>query len=112
MKKDVVKSFHLRAGNKMENKITKQFVFVMTLLMLNNHIYPSHSLDMEQFTRDMMDYFGAEDPVVLFDPLVVLTPLSLGITTSFISIEHDVDEPEMEAEVYKVTFSVKNMFSL
>ena len=93
------------------NKLTKRLVVAaMTVLLLTIHIYQAHSLKLEQFTEDMMEYFGAEDPVVLFDPLVVSAPLSLGMTTSFIVIEYDMEEPEMEAEVYKVTFSTVIIF--
>ena len=61
-----------------------------------------HCLNLEQFTEDMMEYFGAEDPVVLFNPLAVSTPLALGVTTSFLVIEYDSEEPNMEADIYKV----------
>ena len=83
-------------------KSTEQLVAAVSVLLLTNCICPLHSLNVEQFTEDMMEYFGVEDPVVLFDPLVVTTPLSLGMTTSFIVIEYDTEEPGAEAEIYKV----------
>ena len=77
----------------------------MRVLLL--HICQAHSLKLERFTEDMMEYFGAEDPVVLFDPLVVSAPLSLGMTTSFIVIEYDMEEPK--ADINKV--AIYNLFS-
>ena len=79
----------------------KLIAAVIMALLLTNHI--SQSLKLEQFTEDIMEYFGTEDPVVLFDPLVVSTPLSLGRTTSFIFLEYDTEEPDMGAEIQMVT---------
>ena len=82
--------------------ITTKSVIISTMVALSMPIHTLHCLNLEQFTEDMMEYFGAEDPVVLFDPLAVSTPLTLGVTTSFIVIEYDLEEPDMEADIYKV----------
>ena len=82
--------------------ITTRSVVISTMVALTIPFHTLHCLNLEQFTEDMMEYFGAEDPVVLFNPLAVSTPLALGVTTSFLVIEFDLEEPEMEADIYKV----------
>ena len=81
---------------------TTRSVIISAMVALSMPIHTLHCLNLEQFTEDMMEYFGAEDPVVLFDPLAVSTPLALGVTTSFIVIEYDLEEPKVEADINKV----------
>ena len=86
---------------------TTRSVIISAIVALSMPIHTLHCLNLEQFTEDMMEYFGAEDPVVLFDPLTVSTPLALGVTTSFIVIEYDMEEPK--ADINKV--AIYNSFS-
>ena len=86
---------------------TTRSVIISVMMALSMPIHTLYCLNLEQFTEDMMEYFGAEDPVVLFDPLAVSTPLALGVTTSFIVIEYDMEEPK--ADINKV--AIYNLFS-
>ena len=84
--------------------IKKLIAAAMMVLLLTNHT--SHANKLEHFTEDIIEYFGAEDPFVLFDPLVVSTPLSPGRTTSFTVLEYDMEEPDMGAEIHKVSHQI------
>ena len=83
----------------------KQLLVIETMTIYFSFcIYPSHSLNVEQFTEDMVQYFGADLPIILFDRDAMTSPLSLRMAASF--IEFDRTEPGMESEVVKGSCSV------
>ena len=94
----------------MFSNVAKQLLVIETMAIFFSFcICPSHSLNVEQFTEDMVEYFGADLPIILFDRDAVMSPLSLKMAASF--IEFDRTEPGMEAEVVKGSCSVLVHFS-
>ena len=90
--------------------VAKQFLVIEAMAIAFSFcISPSHSLNVEQFTEDMVEYFGADLPIILFDRDAVTSPLSLKMAASF--IEFDSTVPGMEAEVVKGSCSVLVHFS-
>ena len=78
------------------------FIVICLAALLDNLYSPVQSFNVEQFTEDMVEYFGAELPVVLYDPAVVLPPQSLRMAVSFIA--SDIPDMGMESDVYQEPF--------
>ena len=82
--------------------IQKCLIVICLTSLLDNLYNPVQSFNIVQFTEDMVEYFGAELPVVLYDPAVVLPPHSLRMAVSFIA--SGIPDPGVESDVHQEPF--------